>query len=460
MQNQEKEDVRSQLIGFLEPEADVRFCLRTPTPSDEWIVAKDYFVRRSDILGVLSYGVTKKGKIHKVNFWNTSANYYVADNAIPEKISHSRIEEEILLLENSLVDFLILISSGQYGWSLGEGIIKILRNRAFYSLKELDGKINIYYQTRSINEVEIETRTIMDFILKKGKLNIVEITEPVREFIEREITVIPLHELRQKSKEKIDLKDTMLDFLIDSGLEIEKAKGKEKQILEEVNYGLQNAFQSIGTEVKEIELLTEEKWNSILDNHHIFLESLPDVSNISWERVGSSNQQEVQYLSKKFPNHHLQGKLVGYKLKEFFLENKSLRVINFSRSFFFDSKFIQVDFSNSIAVFSRWKNNHLDKCNFSGMDFSESEMVECKFKNDSFLKVDFESVTFEECLFESCDFTNAKFKKAIFYKCKFSNCKFKNSRFIEAILYLSEFKNSDIQKAINKNSEFNDCSFS
>ncbi len=460
MQNQEKEDVRSQLIGFLEPEADVRFCLRSPTPSDEWVVAKDYFVRRSDILGVLSYGVTKKGKIHKVNFWNTSANYYLAETARTEKIYDLKIQDEILLLENSLIEFLAQISSGQYGWSLGEGVIKILRNHCFYSVKNIGGKISIYYQTKSINELEIETRTIMDFLLKKGKLNIVELGEPMQEFIKREIPIIPAHELKRQSKEKIDLKDTMLDFLIDSGLEIEKAKGKEKQILEEVNYGLQNAFQSIGAEVKEIEFLTEEKWNLLLDNHHIFLESLPDVSNISWERVGSSNQQEVQYLSKKYPNHHLQGKLVGYKLKEFFLENKSLRIINFSRSFFFDSKFIQVDFSNSIAVFSRWKNNHLDKCNFSGLDFSESEIVECKFNNDSFLKVDFESVTFEECLFESCDFSNAKFKKAIFYKCKFSNCKFKNARFIETILYLSEFKNSDIQKAINKNSEFNDCSFS
>ncbi|MBK7055657.1 MAG: pentapeptide repeat-containing protein [Leptospiraceae bacterium] len=62
-------------------------------------------------------------------------------------------------------------------------------------------------------------------------------------------------------------------------------------------------------------------------------------------------------------------------------------------------------------------------------------------------------------MFDSCDFTGTKFKRSIFYKCKFTNCNFKNSRFIEAILYLSEFTNSDIQKAINKNSEFNDCSF-
>jgi hypothetical protein len=147
-------------------------------------------------------------------------------------------------------------------------------------------------------------------------------------------------------------------------------------------------------------------------------------------------------------------------LKEFFLEKKDLRIMNISQSYFLDSKFIQIDFSNSIAVFSKWKNSQLEDCNLLELDFSESEMVECKFKNNNFSKVDFESVTFEDCFFESCDFTGAKFKRAIFYKCKFLNCKFKNSRFIEAILYLSEFKNSDIQKAINKNSEFNDCSFS
>ncbi len=460
MQNQGREVVKNQLIGFLEPEPDVRHCLRSPTPNDEWITAKDYFVRRSEILGVLSYGVTKKGKIHKVNFWNSSANYYVAENAYIEKIPDLKIQEEISFLENSLIDFLVQVSDGKNGWSFSEGVIKILRNHFFYSIKNTNGFLSFYAQTKSVNELEIEMRTIMDFLLKKVKLNIIPISEPIHEFISREIPIIPLEEIKRQSKEKINLKETMLDFLIDSGLEIEKAKGKERQILEEVNYGLQNAFQSIEIEKKEIEFLTEEKWDFILDNHHIFLESLPEDKNLKWERVGSSSLQEVQYLAKKYPNHHLQGKLIGYKLKEFFLENKKLRVMNFSRSFFFDSKFLRIDFSNSIAVFSRWKNNHLDDCNFSSLDFSESEMVECKFKNDNFSKSDFESATFEECSFDSCDFSNAKFKKAIFYKCKFSNCKFKNSRFIEAILYLSEFKNSDIQKAINKNSEFNDCSFS
>ena len=60
MHNQERVDLRNQLIGFLEPGEDVRFCLKTPTEEDEWIAAKDYFVRRNEILGVLSYGVSKE----------------------------------------------------------------------------------------------------------------------------------------------------------------------------------------------------------------------------------------------------------------------------------------------------------------------------------------------------------------------------------------------------------------
>ncbi|HRG45797.1 MAG TPA: pentapeptide repeat-containing protein [Leptospiraceae bacterium] len=459
MQNQERVDLRNQLIGFLEPGEDVRFCLKTPTEEDEWIAAKDYFVRRNEILGVLSYGVTKKGKIHKVNFWNTSANYYLFDNAQAEKIPDTKVREEIHSLENALIDFLILISNGRQGWALGEGVIKIMRNLSIYTIRNSDGKLQVSAQSKSLGELEIETRTIMDFILKRVRLNIVTLDDEIREFISREIPIIPLEEIKRQSKEKIDIKDSMLDFLIDSGLEIERAKGKERQILEEVNYGLQNAFQSIGLEKKEIQFLTDDTWNQILDNHHIFLESLPESANLKWERVGSSIEQEVQYLSKKYPNHHLQGKIVGYKLKEFFLENKNIRVMNLSRSLFFDSNFIGITFSNSIAVFSKWKNNHLDECNFSEVDFSESEMVDCKFKKDTFSKVDFESVTFEDCLFDSCDFTGTKFKRSIFYRCKFTNCNFKNSRFIEAILYLSEFTNSDIQKAINKNSEFNDCSF-
>ena len=460
MYNQGKEETKNRLIGFLEPEPDVRHCLRNPSLSDEWVSAKEYYVRRNEILGVLSYGITKKGKIHKVNFWNSSANYYVAENAYIEKIPDLKIQQEIANLETALIEFLVLISEGKHAWSSGEGILKILRNHTFYSLKNIDGKYTISYQIKSMNELEIETRTIMDFILKKGKLNIVELDSDCQYFISREIPIIPYNEIKRQSREKVDIKETLLDFLIDSGLEINKAKGKEKQILEEVNYGLQNAFQSLNIEKKEIELLTEDRWSQIVDNHHIFLESLPEHPNLKWERVGSSSQQEVQYLSKKYSNHHLQGKLVRYNLKEFFLEKKDLRIMNISQSYFLDSKFIQIDFSNSIAVFSKWKNSQLEDCNLLELDFSESEMVECKFKNNNFSKVDFESVTFEDCFFESCDFTGAKFKRAIFYKCKFLNCKFKNSRFIEAILYLSEFKNSDIQKAINKNSEFNDCSFS
>ena len=251
----------------------------------------------------------------------------------------------------------------------------------------------------------------------------------------------------------------MLDFLIDSGLELKKAKGKEREILEEVNYGLQNAFESIDSSKREILFLTEDNWDLILSRHQIFLESLPEDTNLKWERVGSSSESEVQYLSKKYPNYSLQGKLVGYKLKEFLLDSISLRVMNFSRSHFFDSNLTRIDFSNSISVFSRWKNDVLFECNFLSVDFSESEMVDCKFQECNFSRVDFESVTFEDCVFDSCDFSNAKFKKGIFYKCKFQNCKFVNSRFIEAILYLSDFQGSDIQKAIIKNSEFNECNF-
>ncbi|MBP9885239.1 MAG: pentapeptide repeat-containing protein [Leptospiraceae bacterium] len=460
MEKQNKEKIRFELIGLLQPDSNIRSCLKSVSLPDEWVVTQEYFVRRNEILGVLSYGVSKKGKIHKVNFWNSSANYYVPENAQTEKILNIQIQEEISYLENTLVDFLILISSGEYGWNIGNGIIRILRNKCFYSIFTRDSKLYFSEQTTTRNHLEIEIRTIMDFILKRGNLKIVELDFVTKDFILKELPILPSDLEDKKLEEPVDLKESMLDLLIDSGLELKKANGKEKEILEEVNYGLQNAFESILVRKKEIEFLTEDNWDLILSNHQIFLKSLPEKTNLKWERIGASRESEIQYLSKKYPNHSLQGKLTNYKLKEFLLENVNVRVMNFSRSYFFDSKFIKADFSNSIAVFSKWKNNSVEECNFSNVDFSESEMVDCKFKATNFSKADFESVIFEECIFEFCDFSNTKFKKAIFYKCEFLNCKFNSSRFIEAILYLSDFQNSNIQKAINKNSEFNECNFS
>lgn len=175
---------------------DVRFCLKTPTEEDEWIAAKDYFVRRNEILGVLSYGVSKKGKIHKVNFWNTSANYYLFDNAQAEKIPDTKVREEIHSLENALIDFLILISNGRQGWALGEGVIKIMRNLSIYTIRNSDGKLQVSAQSKSLGELEIETRTIMDFILKRVRLNIVTLDDEIREFISRKF----LLSLWRKSK--------------------------------------------------------------------------------------------------------------------------------------------------------------------------------------------------------------------------------------------------------------------
>ena len=459
MEQRKKEEIRIELIGILEPEPDIRPCLRSVSLPDEWAVAKDYFVRRNEILGVISYGVSKKRKIHKVNFWNSSANYYVSENTQMEKIPDIQIQEEILFLENTLIDFLILVSDGIHGWDLGNGVIKILRNQGFYSIFYRQGHLVYSEQTSNRNHLELEIRTIMDFILKKGKLKTIELSSEIQDFISHEIPILPKEVINRQLKEPVDLKESMLDFLIDSGLELKKAKGKEREILEEVNYGLQNAFESIDSSKREILFLTEDNWDLILSRHQIFLESLPEDTNLKWERVGSSSESEVQYLSKKYPNYSLQGKLVGYKLKEFLLDSISLRVMNFSRSHFFDSNLTRIDFSNSISVFSRWKNDVLFECNFLSVDFSESEMVDCKFQECNFSRVDFESVTFEDCVFDSCDFSNAKFKKGIFYKCKFQNCKFVNSRFIEAILYLSDFQGSDIQKAIIKNSEFNECNF-
>ncbi len=458
MQN-EKDEIRSELVGILEPIENVRNCLKKISLSDEWAPAKEYFVRRHEILGIISYGVSKRNKIHKVNFWNSTVNYYVSETTGMEKIPNSQIQEEVLFLENTLVDFLILISSGFYAWNLGNGIIKILRNQRIYSIYLRNEKLIYNEQTFDQTHLELEIRTIMDFILKKGKLKTIELTSEIQDFISVEIPILPKDRIKKQTNENFDLKESMLDFLIDSGLELEKAKGKEKEILEEVNYGLLNTFQSIDSFKQEIQYLTEDTWDVILAGHQTFLESLPEGIILKWERVGSSIETEIQYLSKKFPNYQLQGKLIGYKLKEFLLDSISLRVINISRSYFFDSNFTKVDFSNSISVFSRWKNDTILDCNFKAVDFSDSEMVDCKFKDCNFSNTDFESVTFEECIFTNCDFSNAKFKKAIFYKCKFIDCKFKKTRFIEAILYLSVFENSDIQKAINKNSEFNECSF-
>ena len=141
MEKQNKEKIRFELIGLLQPDSNIRSCLKSVSLPDEWVVTQEYFVRRNEILGVLSYGVSKKGKIHKVNFWNSSANYYVPENAQTEKILNIQIQEEISYLENTLVDFLILISSGEYGWNIGNGIIRILRNKCFYSIFTRDSKL-------------------------------------------------------------------------------------------------------------------------------------------------------------------------------------------------------------------------------------------------------------------------------------------------------------------------------
>ena len=238
-----------------------------------------------------------------MNFWNSSANYYVSENTQMEKIPDIQIQEEILFLENTLIDFLILVSDGIHGWDLGNGVIKILRNQRFYSIFYRQGNLVYSEQTSNRNHLELEIRTIMDFILKKGKLKTIELSSEIQDFISHEIPILPKEVINRQLKEPVDLKESMLDFLIDSGLELKKAKGKEREILEEVNYGLQNAFESIDSSKREILFLTEDNWDLILSRHQIFLESLPEDTNLKWERVGSSSESEVQYLSKKYPNY-------------------------------------------------------------------------------------------------------------------------------------------------------------
>ena len=54
MQN-EKDEIRSELVGILEPIENVRTCLKKISLSDEWAPAKEYFVRRHEILGIISF---------------------------------------------------------------------------------------------------------------------------------------------------------------------------------------------------------------------------------------------------------------------------------------------------------------------------------------------------------------------------------------------------------------------
>jgi hypothetical protein len=203
MENQNKKEIREQLLGILEPDSNIRNCLKTISLPDEWVPAKEYFVRRHEILGILSYGVTKKKKIHKVNFWNSSVNYYVAEDAQIEKIPDLQIQEEIQFLENTLIDFLILVSNGTHGWYAGNEVIKILRNQRFYSLFSRDGNISYSEQTNSRNHLEIEIRTIMDFILKRGKLKTIELNSEIQDFISNKIPILPKELARKQLAEPI-----------------------------------------------------------------------------------------------------------------------------------------------------------------------------------------------------------------------------------------------------------------
>lgn len=440
--------------------SDLPEFLLEETPEDEWIPAseKGFFIRRNRLLGILSYGITKKNKIHKVNFWNNMYRYYIG-SCVPEKISHPEIQNEIRRLENTLTDVLLRITDTDSALSIGNGVYKIIINNHFYSFY-MSSEMPKFFRTQDLNGIELALREIMDLIHRNKALNIVPFPEKFKD-LRRKAESEP-EPLKPDSEELPSKQGTY--FLNDISDEIEpnlseRNSEENNDLLSEIHYNLGQAFQSLNAVSEKLQVLDIEDFYSICSMHQVFLSTLPEKAEIRWERTGISSDSEVQYLSKKYPNYTSLGKFTHSILEEFNIGSLNLNVSNFSQSEIHKCTMKEIQLKNSIAVISFWNKTVFESVNFERTDFSESKFIQCRFNNCSFLLSDFEETFFSSCEFQNCKFVQSKLKKSRLEKTVFQECSFSRARLIQSSFTDCVFENSSLKDSVQKESSFYRCSF-
>ncbi|HNI25720.1 MAG TPA: pentapeptide repeat-containing protein, partial [Leptospiraceae bacterium] len=411
-------------------------------------------------LGILSYGITKKNKIHKVNFWNSMYSYYIG-SSVPEKISHPEIQNEIRRLENTLTDVLLRITDTDSALSSGNGVYKIIINNHFYSFY-MSSEMPKFFRTQDLNGIELALREIMDLIHRNKVLNIVPFPENFMDL--RKKAESESEHLKRNSEELPSKQGSYFlnDVSDEIGLNFSERKPEDKNndLLSEINYNLGQAFQSLNAGSEKIQVLYIEDFHEICTLHQRFLSSLPEKPEIKWERTGISSESEVQYLSKKYPNYIYLGKFTHCILEDFSIQKLNLMISNFSQSEIHQCRIKEVNLSRSIAVMSFWYKTDFESVNFERTDFSESKFIQCRFVNCSFLLSDLEETFFSSCDFQSCSFVQTKLKSSEMEKSKFSECSFSRSRLIRTSFKDCIFENSSLKDSVQKESSFSFCSFS
>lgn len=441
------------------PLTDLPEVLSLPSQEDEWIPAseKGFFIRRNKYLGILSYGISRKNRIHKVNFWNSMYSYYI-DSSVPEKISNPEIQNEIIRLENTLTDVLLRITDTDSALSMGNGVYKIIINNQFYSFY-MSSEMPKFFRTQDQNGIELALREIMDLIHRNRPLNIVLFPE---NFVDLRKKAESEPEPPKPDSEELPSKQGtyfLNDISDESGMSPAERKQNDNDLLSEIHYNLGQAFQSLNAGSEKIQVLDIQGFYEICTLHQRFLSSLPEKPEIKWERTGISSESEVQYLSKKYPNYIYLGKFTHCILEDFSIQKLNLMISNFSQSEIHQCRIKEVNLSRSIAVMSFWYKTDFESVNFERTDFSESKFIQCRFINCSFLLSDLEETFFSKCDFQNCSFVQTKLKSSEMEKTKFSECSFSRSRLIRASFKDCIFENSSLKDSVQKESSFSFCSF-
>ncbi len=450
--------------------SDLPEVLSVPSLDDEWIPAseKGFFIRRNRYLGILSYGITKKNKIHKINFWNSAYRFYLS-RALPEKIASPEIQAEINRLENSLLDVMFKIAETDEALEFQKGTYRIIKNNRFYTFY-ISGDCPKFYHTSDMNGIELAMREIMDLIFKNRPLNILPLPEKLKELrdslslsagaenLETQ-TVNSFAEAENAANQSSDLSQENKIKPEDQKKELSESESKSNDILNELHYSLGQAFRSLTQEPEKIRVMDREEFEDICSLHRKFLSTLPEKAEIKWERTGIFSESEVQYLSKKYPNYDFLGKFNYFIFEKFRFKKLNLRVSNFSSSEINQCTMADVNLSCSISVFSFWNKTEFESVNFERTDFSESRFIQCRFLNCSFLLSDFEDAFFSECSFQNCTFIQTKLKNSEFKNSRFSECRFSRARMIHSSFQNCDFENSSVDEAVQKESSFSDCAF-
>ena len=170
-----------------------------------------------------------------------------------------------------------------------------------------------------------------------------------------------------------------------------------------------------------------------LQRHYRFFSSLPeDLStlNLKWKRVHKIREDrlEAHYLPEPLPNVRYHGDFMMREYKDLLLEQRDIRLVKLGLTDVSGCMFRDCDFS-----YSFWIASKLARCFFQGgslsrTDFSDSQLLQCRFEDIRGQHIDCERATFEGCRFTRCDFKNALLNECRFIECLIEDCDFQDAQ--------------------------------